>query len=120
MVFSLGKEEGIYSHYGITEEESKDSENFGSHLEVFGHLSPYFVAAGNKTSFVCVRDDKLPSSTVGIHEDLKCKVTGQSPIVGTLHLYKDEEKKLHCFSEEGYLKISFLKLFKQPSIQSKI
>ena len=105
MVFSLGKEEGIYSHYGITEEESKDTENFVSHLEAFDHLTPYFVAAGNKTSFVCVRGDKLPSSTVGIHEDLKCEVTGQSPIVGTLHFYKDEEKKLHCFSEEGYLKV---------------
>ena len=68
-------------------------------------MAPYFVAAGNKTSFVCVKGDKLPSSTVGVHEDLKCEVTEKSPIVGTLHFYKDEEKKLHCFSEEGYLKV---------------
>ena len=66
MVFSLGKEEGIYSHYGITEEESKDTENFASQLEAFDHLTPYFVAAGNKTSFVCIRGDKLLSSTVRI------------------------------------------------------
>ena len=105
MVFSLGKEKSIYSRYGITEEESKDTENFVSHLDAFDHLTPYFIAAGNKTIFVCVRGEKLPSSSIGVHEDLKCEVTGQSPIVGTLHFYKDEEKKLHCYSEEGYLKV---------------
>jgi hypothetical protein len=105
MVFSLGKEEGVFAHYGITEEESKTTEEFVTHLKIFDHLVPYLVEAGNKTSFVAVKGDKLPSSNVGIHEGLKCQETGESPIVGTLHFYKDEAKKLHCYSEKGYQKI---------------
>lgn len=105
MVFSLGKEEGVFSHYGITEEESKNTEVFVSHLTQFDHLDPYLVAAGNKTSFVAVRGDKYPNSNVGVHEGFKCEVTGVSPIEGIMHFYKDEEKKLHCYSEEGYMKV---------------
>jgi hypothetical protein len=104
MVFSCGKEEGLFAHYGITEEESKKTEEFVTHLAMFDHLDPYLVQAGDKTSFVAVSGDKLPSSSVGVHEGLKCEVTGESPIVGTLHFYKDEAKELHCFSEAGYLK----------------
>lgn len=104
MVFSLGKEEGVYSHYGITEEESKNMEEIVTHLKTFDHLEPYLVEAGNKTSFVAFRGDKLPSSDVGVHKDTKCEVTGESPIQGIMHFYKDAEGKLHYFSEKGYTK----------------
>ena len=105
MVFSVGKEEGVFSHYGITEEESKNMENIITHLKTFDHLEPYLVEAGNKTSFVAFRGDKLPSSDVGVHKDTKCEVTGESPIQGIMHFYKDAEGKLHCFSEKGYAKV---------------
>ena len=105
MVFSVGKEEGVFSHYGITEEESKNMEEIITHLKTFDHLEPYLVEAGNKTSFVAFRGDKLPSSDVGVHKDTKCEVTGESPIQGVMHFYKDAEGKLHCFSEKGYAKV---------------
>ena len=105
MIFSLGKEEGVFSHFGITEEESKTTEEFVTHLKMFDHIDPYLIEAGNKTSFVVVNGDELPSSKVGVHEGLKCEVTGESPIVGTLHFYKDESKKLKCYSETGYQKV---------------
>ena len=105
MVFSVGKEKGVFSHYGITEEESKNMEEIITHLKTFDHLEPYLVEAGNKTSFVAFRGDKLPSSDVGVHKDTKCEVTGESPIQGVMHFYKDGEGKLHCFSEKGYTKV---------------
>ena len=100
MVFSFGKEEGVFSHFGITEEESKTTEVFVTHLTTFDHLTPYLVTAGNKTSFVAVKGDKLPSSSVGIHEGYKCEATGETPITGIMHFYKDDSKKLHTYSEK--------------------
>ena len=105
MVFSVGKEKGVFSHYGITEEESKNMEEIITHLKTFDHLEPYLVEAGNETSFVAFRGDKLPSSDVGVHKNTKCEVTGESPIQGVMNFYKDGEGKLHCFSEKGYAKV---------------
>lgn len=105
MAFSMGREEGVFSYFGITEEESKTTEEFITHLKLFDHLTPYLCEAGNKASFISVSGDELPSSNVSIHTGIKCEVTGESPVHGILHFYRDTAKKMHYYSQKGYEKV---------------
>lgn len=88
-MFVFGKEENQHSQYGFNEEQYKDMQEFVHHLKIFDHIEPEHINAGNHTTFVSFKGDKLPSDKLSIHEGLTCEVTNVTPIKGTLHFWLD-------------------------------
>lgn len=93
LVFTLGKEENSHAILGISKEEYEENvkaEKYIHQLKIFNHVEPYLVAAGPKTSFVAIKGDKYPTDSVSIHKGYTCEETKVSPIIGTMHFWKDE------------------------------
>lgn len=71
---------------------------------MFDHIDPYLIAASTSTSFIAFNGDKHPSDNISIHKGYTCEETGETPIKGPMHFWKDEENKWHYLSAQGYEK----------------
>lgn len=94
MIFHLGSIIGLSSDGvnddGVLRIKSYDNINLkhiatGDRYAVFVHDGEYQASEGTK-----------------IHHGYTCDVTGKSPIVGTMHFYKDSDNKWHFLSKQGY------------------
>lgn len=94
MLFSIGNVHGINT-------DGKTADGI-LHLSQFDNQNIKLIDAGEK-QVVFVYDGELKASdNVGIHHGYKCEVTGQVPIKGTIHFYKDESANWHFLSRDGY------------------
>jgi alpha-tubulin suppressor-like RCC1 family protein len=93
LVFSVGREENSHSILGISKEELETDikeERIIHQLKIFNHVEPYIAAAGAKSSFVAITGEQSPIANVSVHTGYTCEETKVSPIVGTMHYWKDE------------------------------
>ena len=97
LLFSLGRNENSYAHFGISEEEAKDQKNFARQLHDFDGLEISKLHAGFKSSYVLLKGAKRAGDHSRTHEGRTCEATGESPIEGNLHFYK-ENGVFHFFS----------------------
>ena len=96
----------MYLHLGDNngcDNESKTDEGI-LHLHQFDKGNINYWNSGYRNLFFYYDGEEKGSSNVGIHHGYTCDVTGQTPIEGTMHFYKDDEKVWHFLSREGYEK----------------
>jgi alpha-tubulin suppressor-like RCC1 family protein len=94
MVFAIG------NIYGINQ-DAKNEDGI-LHLKQYDGLEIKLICAGERCTFLAFDGEKTAAENSRVHEGYTCDVTKESPINGTLHFFKDKDKKWHFLSQKGY------------------
>lgn len=71
------------------------------HLTEYDNTTAVTYACGPNQIMFAFDGQENPSADVGVHHGYTCDVTKKTPIEGTMHFYKDEQR-WHFLSKEGY------------------
>ncbi|CDW84904.1 hect e3 ubiquitin [Stylonychia lemnae] len=95
-LYSVGQDEKIFHHLGLTQIEAEDKNNYYREVTAFRGFNIVDFKAGHRSSHVIIEGEKEPTDNLHSH-----KVNGELK-TGILHVYKDEAGKLQYLTQDEY------------------
>lgn len=89
---------------GLSDTSGKNSDGI-FHFKLFDDAKFTWMECGENTFFLNFEGEKKATDNLSIHEGYTCEVTGETPIVGTMHFWKSEDSNWHFVSKQGVEKL---------------